>query len=93
MGALREFLEQTLEILAPGGRLAVIAYHSVEDRMVKNFLKTGNVEGKVEKDFYGNIHRPFHLIYKKPKVPDEGEIRRNPRARSAKLRAGERKEN
>lgn len=93
MGALREFLEQSLEVLAPGGRLAVIAYHSVEDRMVKNFLKTGNVEGKVEKDFYGNIHRPFHLICKKPKVPDEEEIRRNPRARSAKLRAGERKEN
>lgn len=92
MGALTEFLDQSLEVLSPGGRLAVIAYHSVEDRLVKNFLKTGNVEGKVEKDFYGNIHRPFHQVVKKPVVPKEEEILRNPRARSAKLRVGERKE-
>ncbi|MCO6481076.1 MAG: 16S rRNA (cytosine(1402)-N(4))-methyltransferase RsmH [Phaeodactylibacter sp.] len=89
MGALQEFLEQTLELLKPAGRLAVITYHSVEDRMVKNFLKTGNFEGKPEKDFYGNIQRPFHAITKKVVAPSEEEVRQNPRARSAKLRVGE----
>ncbi len=89
MGALQEFLEQSLELLKRGGRLAVITYHSVEDRMVKNFLKTGNFEGKPEKDFYGNIQRPFNVITKKVVAPSEEEIRENPRARSAKLRVGE----
>ncbi|RMG82707.1 MAG: 16S rRNA (cytosine(1402)-N(4))-methyltransferase RsmH [Bacteroidetes bacterium] len=85
-GALKTFLEDSLQVLKPEGRLVVITYHSIEDRMVKNFLKTGNVEGKVIQDDFGHIYRPFRLINKKPIVPDEAEIRRNPRARSAKLR-------
>ena len=89
MGALQEFLEQSLEVLRPGGRIAIIAYHSVEDRMVKNFLKAGNVEGKQEKDYYGNINRPINVLTKKAVQPSEEEIARNPRARSAKLRVGE----
>ncbi len=89
MGALQEFLAQTLEVLQPGGRLAVITYHSLEDRMVKNFLKTGNVAGEVKKDFYGNIERPFKIITKSAIEPSEAEIRENPRARSARLRVGE----
>ncbi|MCB0580901.1 MAG: 16S rRNA (cytosine(1402)-N(4))-methyltransferase RsmH [Phaeodactylibacter sp.] len=89
MGALQDFLEQALELLRPGGRLAVITYHSVEDRMVKNFLKAGNFEGRQEKDFYGNIQRPFKTITKKAITPSEEEVRQNPRARSAKLRVGE----
>lgn len=90
MGALAEFLEQSLEVLRVGGRLVVISYHSVEDRMVKSFLKSGNVEGKLKKDFYGHIYRPFAAINKKAIVPDTAEIEENPRARSAKLRIGER---
>lgn len=93
MGALKEFLEQALELLKAGGRLAVISYHSVEDRMVKNFIKTGNAEGKLEKDFYGNILRPFRMEPKKPLAPSPEEVKRNPRARSARLRVGERLEN
>ncbi len=89
MGALREFLEQTLEVLAPGGRLVIITYHSIEDRLVKSFLKTGNAQGEVKKDFYGNIERPFKVITKSPMEPTEKEIADNPRARSAKLRVGE----
>lgn len=89
MGALQEFLEQAFEVLQPGGRLAVISYHSVEDRMVKNFLKTGNVQGEQNKDFYGNIQRPFVVLTKKAMEPTEGEIAQNPRARSAKLRVGQ----
>lgn len=89
MGALKEFLEQALDVLKPGGRLAVITYHSIEDRMVKNFLKAGNFEGRQEKDFFGNIQRPFKVIAKKGVTPSEEEIRRNPRARSASLRVGE----
>jgi len=89
MGALADFLNQSLEVLDPGGRLAVISYHSLEDRMVKNFIKTGSVEGKMEQDFYGNIHRPFTLISRKAILPSEAEVRTNPRARSAKLRVGE----
>lgn len=88
LGALKDFLNDTLEMLAPGGRLAVITFHSLEDRMVKNFLKTGNTEGEQRKDFYGNIERPFEVLTKKPEEPSETEIKRNPRARSAKLRAG-----
>lgn len=93
MGALEDFLQQALEVLKPGGRLVVLSYHSVEDRMVKHFLKTGNVEGKPDKDFYGNIYRPFNVITKKAVPPSEEEIRQNPRARSAKLRIGEKKKN
>lgn len=89
MGALREFLEQSLEALKAGGRLAVITYHSVEDRMVKNFFKAGNFEGRQEKDFYGNIQRPFRVLTKKAVAPSAEEVQRNPRARSAKLRAAE----
>lgn len=89
MGALSDFLEQSLEVLAPGGRLVIITYHSIEDRLVKNFLKTGNIQGEVKKDFYGNIERPFKVITKSPIEPTEEEIADNPRARSAKLRVGE----
>jgi 16S rRNA (cytosine1402-N4)-methyltransferase len=91
MGALEDFLNQCLEVLKPGGRLVVLSYHSLEDRMVKHFLKTGNVEGVQEKDFYGNIDRPFKVLTKKAELPTEEEIERNSRARSAKLRVGERK--
>lgn len=88
VGALQDFLADALEMLKPGGRLVVIAYHSIEDRLVKNFLKTGHPDGTLQQDFYGNITRPFEIITKKPIEPSDEEIRRNPRARSAKLRAG-----
>lgn len=90
MQALKDMLRQTLQVLAPGGRLVVITYHSLEDRLVKNFLKTGNFEGKAEKDFYGNMQTPFRLINNKVIVPSDEEIERNPRSRSAKLRIAER---
>ncbi|MFK7810781.1 MAG: 16S rRNA (cytosine(1402)-N(4))-methyltransferase RsmH [Saprospiraceae bacterium] len=90
MGALQDFLKGSLEVLKPGGRLVVISYHSLEDRMVKQFLRSGNVEGEIQKDFFGNIHRPFKLISKKAIVPTAEEIKRNPRARSAKMRVAER---
>lgn len=90
MGALKDFLKGSLEVLKPGGRLVVISYHSLEDRLVKQFLRSGNLEGTIEKDFYGNIHRPFKIISKKAIVPTEEEIKRNPRARSAKMRIAER---
>ncbi len=89
VGALQEFLRDALEMLAPGGRLVVIAYHSIEDRLVKNFLKTGNPEGQLQQDFYGNIERPFKLITKKPVEPSAAETQENPRARSGKLRVGQ----
>ncbi len=92
LGALADFLEQSGRVLRPGGRLVVIAYHSLEDRLVKNFLKSGNVEGRLERDFYGNIRKPWKVLFKKPVVPDEEEVRRNPRARSAKMRAGEKQQ-
>ncbi len=88
MGALQEFLEASLEVLSPGGRLVVLSYHSLEDRMVKNLLKTGNVEGKVVKDFYGKIDRPFESLYKGVRTASEEEMAKNPRSRSAKLRVG-----
>lgn len=88
MGALRQLLEDSLQVLKPGGRLVVLSYHSLEDRMVKNFLKTGNVEGQMVRDFYGNVHRPFKLLYKGVVLPSKEEVSLNPRARSAKLRAG-----
>ncbi len=89
MRALKEMLEQSLKVLKPGGRLVVITYHSLEDRLVKNFLKTGNFEGKSEQDFYGNILSPFRLVHTKAIVPSAEEIEANPRARSAKLRVAE----
>lgn len=89
MEALKEMLQAAAEALKPGGRLVVITYHSLEDRMVKNMMKTGNVEGKAEKDFFGNIQTPFRLVNNKVIVPDEDEIARNPRSRSAKLRIAE----
>ena len=90
MEALKEMLYAATEALKPGGRLVVITYHSLEDRMVKNIMKTGNVEGKAEKDFFGNVLTPFRLVNNKVIVPDEKEIERNPRSRSAKLRIAER---
>lgn len=89
MEALKEMLQAAAEALKPDGRLVVITYHSLEDRMVKNMMKTGNVEGKAEKDFFGNIQTPFRLVNNKVIVPDEDEIARNPRSRSAKLRIAE----
>ena len=86
---LKSFLEQTADVLKPGGRLVVISYHSLEDRLVKNFVKTGNFEGKVQKDFFGNNLVDFKPVVNKAIIPDEGEIARNSRARSAKLRIAE----
>ena len=90
MGALREMLEGALRLLKPGGRLAILTYHSLEDRMVKNFLRAGNIEGTIEKDFYGNILTPFRVIEKGRQASPE-EVARNPRSRSARLRVGEKK--
>lgn len=90
--ALKEMLQGTLKVLKPEGRLVVITYHSLEDRLVKNFLKTGNFEGKAEKDFFGNVNSPFRLVNTKVIVPTDAEIERNPRSRSAKLRIAELKE-
>ena len=89
IGVLTEFLESTLDILNPGGRLVVISYHSLEDRLVKNYMRSGRIDGKQEQDFYGNINSPFKLVNRKLIVPGEEEITRNPRGRSAKLRIAE----
>ncbi len=89
METLKEMLEQSLDILKTGGRLVVITYHSLEDRLVKNFMKTGNFEGKIEKDIFGNFETPFRLINNKVIVPSREEEERNPRSRSAKLRIAE----
>ena len=89
MRALEDFLNGTLACLKPQGRLSVITYHSLEDRMVKNFMKSGNTEGKEGKDFYGRSLSPFTLVARKPILPPEEEISSNPRSRSAKLRVAE----
>lgn len=89
MEALKEMLYAATEALRTGGRLVVITYHSLEDRIVKNIIKTGNVEGKAEKDFYGNVQTPFRAVNNKVIVADEEEVERNPRSRSAKLRIAE----
>jgi 16S rRNA (cytosine1402-N4)-methyltransferase len=91
MDVLHEFLEQSIQLLKPGGRLVVITYHSLEDRMVKNFIKSGDFSGKQEKDFFGNVDSPLVAVNRKVIVPSEEEIERNPRARSAKLRIAEKK--
>lgn len=86
MDSLKRFLQSTVKVLRPGGRLVVITYHSIEDRIVKNFMKTGNLEGKEEKDFFGKVNTPWKIITRSPIVPSEEEVERNPRSRSAKLR-------
>ena len=86
MKSLEKFLSGAAESLKPGGRLVVITYHSLEDRMVKNFIKSGNIDGKAEKDFYGNSTAPLKAVNRKPILPQESEIASNTRARSAKLR-------
>jgi 16S rRNA (cytosine1402-N4)-methyltransferase len=91
MQVLEEMLGQCAEVLKPGGRLVVMSYHSLEDRLAKNFINKGNFEGTDEKDFYGNVIRPLEPINRKPIVADEEEIARNSRARSAKLRIAEKK--
>lgn len=90
VGVLTEFLEQCAVTLRPGGRLVVITYHSIEDRITKNVMRTGNAAGEVEQDFFGHIFRPYTLVTKKAVLPTAAEIERNPRARSAKLRIAER---
>jgi 16S rRNA (cytosine1402-N4)-methyltransferase len=88
MGALREMLLAAKDLLKPGGRIAILTYHSLEDRIVKNFLRSGNLEGTIEKDFYGNILTPFKVLEKGLTASAE-EVEQNPRARSAKLRVAE----
>jgi 16S rRNA (cytosine1402-N4)-methyltransferase len=88
MGALREMLQAAKDLLKPGGRIVILTYHSLEDRIVKNFLRSGNLEGKIEKDFYGNILSPFKVLEKGLTASAE-EVEQNPRARSAKLRVAE----
>ncbi len=91
MEALKEMLAAATQLLAPGGRLSVITYHSLEDRIVKNMMKTGNAEGKMIQDFYGRIETPYRLVNNKVIVPTDEEQQRNPRSRSAKLRIAEKK--
>ena len=86
---LKRLLQQSLDVLRPGGRLVIITYHSLEDRLVKNFMRTGNVEGHVVKDFYGRVQAPLTLVNNKVIVPNDDEVARNPRSRSAKLRIAE----
>lgn len=90
MEALEKLLQQSEEVLSEGGRLVVITYHSLEDRMVKNFFKSGNIQGKLEKDLYGNLIRPFEPVNRKPIIPSHDEVVENNRARSAKLRIAKR---
>ncbi len=86
MEALKMALEQSLRVLRPGGRLVVISYHSLEDRLVKNFMRSGNFEGKIEQDFFGRVSTPFEVLSRKAILPTAEEVERNPRSRSAKLR-------
>ena len=90
LGALREMLIAAKDLLKPGGRIAILTYHSLEDRLVKNFFRSGNLEGTIEKDFYGNALTPFDVI-EKGRTASEDEVERNPRSRSAKLRVAEKK--
>lgn len=92
MTALKEMLRSATKLLRPGGRLSVITYHSLEDRIVKNVMKTGNPEGKMKQDFFGRIETPFTLINNKVITPDDEELTNNPRSRSAKLRIAEKKD-
>lgn len=92
MTALKEMLASATELLKPGGRLSVITYHSLEDRIVKNFMKTGNAEGKTKQDFFGRVETPFRLVNNKVIVPSDEEQQVNPRSRSAKLRIAEKRE-
>jgi len=91
LDALKDLLEQTAKVLNPGGRLVVMSYHSLEDRLVKNFVKRGSFSGEIEKDFFGNILKPFEEITRHPLVAGEEELIENPRSRSAKLRIAEKK--
>ena len=93
MGALEDLLEASADVLAPGGRLVVMSYHSIEDRLVKNFIRTGRFDGELEKDLYGNVLKPLQAINKKPIVPSDSENEVNSRARSAKLRIAIKPEN
>ena len=90
MGALKNFLEQSIKAIKPRGRLVVMSYHSLEDRLVKNFMKRGSFTGEIEKDFFGNVLKPFKEIVRHPIIPTDEEIEENSRARSAKLRIAER---
>jgi 16S rRNA (cytosine1402-N4)-methyltransferase len=91
LDVLEKFLVQSAEVLSPGGRLVVMSYHSLEDRLVKNFMKRGAVDGEITKDFFGNILKPFDEIVRHPIVPSEEELELNSRARSAKLRIAEKR--
>lgn len=89
MHSLRVLLNNSLKVLRPGGRLAIITYHSIEDRLVKNFMRSGNTEGNVQQDFYGRVLSPWKSVTRSPITPDAEEVERNPRSRSAKLRVAE----
>jgi 16S rRNA (cytosine1402-N4)-methyltransferase len=86
---LEKFLEQTADVMAPGGKLVVMSYHSLEDRLVKNYMKRGSIHGEITKDFFGNVLKPFTEVNRHPIIPNEQEIEINTRARSAKLRIAE----
>ena len=92
MSALRDMLTAATSLLRPGGRLVVITYHSLEDRMVKNVMRTGDISGHAREDFFGRMETPFRLVNNKVITPTDDELGRNPRSRSAKLRVAEKKE-